>query len=263
MKTNLLCICLVACLIILVRQDIFSQPSFTFFGNNRSDAGLSYNFFVGEDADAFGTTINGFGSGFLLDMFTGRYSIDFLTFGTKNINLSLGVGLALSKYRFSENLLVQKENDMVIYTIDTDPAHDYGSGFFSYGKSKLIYGSVYLPANLNISIKELYFSAGVLVDQYLSGKFKRKFLEDGNKQIVVERNDNFNDYFLNKSKYGVNALIMHKKSGFGIGFTYMLTPFFDEDHGPSINEARVSLTYKFKKVSKKKKAENDSEEVDL
>lgn len=255
--------CLGLCIVLIGIQSLDAQVKFSFFDNTRSDAGISYNFFLGNDADAFSTTINGFGSGFIFDIFTGRYSVDFLTFGCEAVNISLGAGLAISKYRFSENLIFEKTNDEVIAVIDPNPDHDYGTGFFSYGKSKLVYGSVYFPVNLNISVKELYFSAGVLLDRYVSGKFKLKYKENDKKQIIVERNNTFNDFFLNKTKYGINALIMHKPTGLGLGFTYMFTPFFEEDKGPSINETRVSLTYDFSGTSHRKKTEKKPEEIDL
>ncbi len=253
--------------IIILYTSIFisvqSQVDIKFFKNNRSDGGISYNFFLGDDASDFSTTITGFGSGFIFDAFTGRYSFDFITVGTDAINMSLGIGLAISKYRFSENIVFEKTADQVTYSTDDNSDHNYGSGFFSYGKSKLVYGSFYIPLNLNITIKELYFSAGVLIDQYISGKLKRKFKENGKNQVIVVGNNDFNDYFLNKTKYGCNALIVHKNSGFGLGFTYMVTPFFEKDKGPTLNEARISLTYEFSNLAKKNIDFNKKEEVEL
>ncbi len=229
--------------------------------NTRSDAGISYNFFIGDDDDDFATSINGFGSGFIFDMFTGRYSVDVFTAGFDKVNLSLGAGFAISKYRFRENIILSKDNDNVVYTIDDDPTHDYVNTFFGYGKSKLVYGSFYFPVNLNISLGDIYFSCGALVDQYISGKHKRKFLENGNKEKVVIKNEDFSDFNLNKTKLGVNALLMHEKGGIGIGFTYMLTPFFKEGEGPELNEVRVSLTFKFSKYNKHKGWKHKGDEV--
>ena len=36
----------------------------------REDGAIAYNFFVGDDAEDFATSINGFGSGFIFDIFT-------------------------------------------------------------------------------------------------------------------------------------------------------------------------------------------------
>lgn len=262
MKTN------VFLLSILLSYFLFTEISAQGFqvkyGNNfRSDVGIAYNFFLGDDAEDFRTSINGFGSGFIFDIFTGRYSFDLITIGYDAINVSAGAGVAISKYRFSEDIVLEKNGDIVDYYIDNDPDHDYGEGFFSYGKSKLVTGSVYFPANINISLGQLYFSAGALVDFYLSGKHKRKFKDNGSKKKVVIRNDDFNNYNLNKTKYGVNALIVHKKSGIGVGFTYMLTPFFEDNLGPQINETRVSFTYDFSVFEDKDKKDKTKIGVDL
>ena len=90
-------------LVLLSCCNLFAQGKFEvkFVNNYREDAGIAYNFFIGNDAEDFATSINGFGSGFIIDMFTRRYSIDLITFGTESFNLSLGAGVAISKYRFS------------------------------------------------------------------------------------------------------------------------------------------------------------------
>jgi hypothetical protein len=229
-----------------------AQFDVKYLNNSRSDAGISYNFFIGDDGDDFITSINGFGSGFIFDVFTGRYSVDLLTIGFDEINLSIGAGFAISKYRFKENIIFSKENNIVNYSIDDDPTRDYVNTFFGYGKSKLVYGSFYFPVNLNISLGDIYFSCGALIDQYVSGKHKRKFKVDDTKDKIVIRNEEFSDYNLNKTKLGVNALLMHKKGGIGMGFTYMITPFFKEGEGPALNEIRLSLTFKFSKFNKYK-----------
>lgn len=230
-----------------------AQFNIRVFKNPRNDAGISYNFFIGDDSDDFATSINGFGSGFILDMFTGRYSIDIFTIGFDEINLGLGAGFAISKYRFRENIILAKENDIVTYSFDDDPTHDYVNTFFGYGKSKLVYGSFYFPVSLNISLGDIFFSGGGLVDLYVSGKHKRKYKIDEEKEKIVIQNEEFRDFNLNKSKLGVNAMLMHEKSGVAIGFTYMLTPFFKEGEGPSLNEVRISLSFKYSKFNKHKR----------
>ena len=73
--------------------------------HHRDDSGMGYDFFMGDNAADFQTTIKGFGSGFLFDVLTGRNTIDFLQLGTKSAYLSLGGGLAINKYRFKENIV--------------------------------------------------------------------------------------------------------------------------------------------------------------
>lgn len=247
--------CFIPSLLVLLLATSFKSPaqfSVEFINNTRSDGGISYNFFVGDDNDDFTTSINGFGSGFILDIFTGRYSLDVVTVGFENINVSIGAGFAVSKYRFKENIIFSKDNGNVAYMIDDDPTHDYINTFFGYGKSKLVYCSFYAPVNLNITLGEFYFSCGGLVDIYLSGKHKRKFEADGDKKVELIKNKDFSDFNLNKTKLGVNAMLMHKKGGVGLGFTYMVTPFFKEGEGPELNEVRISLTIKASKFYKHK-----------
>jgi hypothetical protein len=243
MKTNINVFTVsLACLFFFTSQ---AQDKFSVevLNNMRSDFGLSYNFFLGDDNDDFSTTINGFGSGFLLDAFSGRFSRDFISIGTDDVNITFGAGVAISKYRFSEDLIFNNDEGVFNYSFDNNPSHDYGSGFLSYGKSKLVVGSVIFPVNLNVSIGEFLISAGGTIDQYLSGKHKRKFKDNGEKTKVVIQNDDFNDFPINKTKAGIGAMIMHKNTGLNIGFTYMLTPFFKDQRGPDLNELRISVSY--------------------
>jgi len=213
---------------------------------HREDSGMSYNFFVGDDAEDFQTSINGFGSGFLFDVLTGRNSLDFLSLGTKTAFVSLGAGLAINKYRFKDNLVLSL-SDMdgsVVYEVDPNPDHDYVNTFLGYGKSKLVTSSVFVPVHLNLLISEkILISAGVFADFYFYGKHKRKYLLDGEKEKVLIKPNDFKDFNLNKTKYGVSASLVHKKTGIGIIGTYYLTPFFQEGMGPDLNEARISLVF--------------------
>ena len=255
--------------LVLFSSNMFSQSSeledkerkndieLTTFQGFTSDFGLSYNFFVGPDAEDFRTSINGFGSGFLLDLYSARISWNVLTYGTEKVNLSLGAGLGLSSYRFAENLIIQNEDGIVTWSKDEDPSHDYGNGFFSYGKSKLVSTTFAVPVNMNFHTKKFFFTAGATYDLFLSGKLKRKFREDGRKQKVVTKNETFNDFPINRHKLGFAAAIKHKPSGINIGATYMMTPFFEEGKGPDISEMRISVSYCFPSFKKNKKWELD------
>ena len=227
----------------LTAQENAQKFKFKVLKQTRSDFGLSYNFFLGDDSNDFTTSINGFGSGFLLDAFSGRISKDFIAVGTRSVNMTVGAGLAIMKYRFSEPIVFAQENGNLNYFFDEDPNHDYGNGFFGYGKSKMVIANLIVPVNLNFDVGPFLISAGGTMDVYLSGKHKRKFRDDGEKRKVVVKNNTFNDYPLNKLKFGVGSMIMHKESGLNIGFTYMLTPLFEEDKGPDLNELRISVGY--------------------
>jgi hypothetical protein len=222
--------------------------------DSRTDFGLSYNFFTGDGIDDFRTTIKGFGSGFLLDAFTGRMSTDILLIGTEDVNLTVGAGAAISKYRFSEPLVFFEENGEYTYSRDMDPDHSYGTGFFSNDKSKLVIGSFIFPVNLNFNLGKFYLSTGGSLDVFLSGKHKLKYTEDGDRRKEVIRNDQFNDFPINKLKWGLGAMLLHKPSGVSAGVTYMLTPFFkDESNFPEMREVRVSFSYDLSILSDKRK----------
>ena len=222
--------------------------------DTRNDFGLSYNFFAGDDLDDFRTTIKGFGSGFLLDVFSGRFSKDILWIGTESVNLTVGAGAAISKYRFSEPVIFFEENGEYFYTLDDDPAHSYGNGFFSGDKSKMVIGSFIFPANINFDLGKFYLSTGGFLDVYLAGMHKLKYTVDGDRRKEVIRNDKFNDFPINKTKWGLGAMLMHKQSGVSAGVTYMLTPFFKENTAfPEMREVRVSFSYDLSLFDGKKK----------
>lgn len=212
--------------------------------NTRSDMGLSYNFLVGDNTDDFRTTIKGFGSGFLFDFLSGRFSKDVIWMGTDNVNLTLGVGANVAKYRFSEPLVFFEEGGQHQYSRDLDPTHSYGEGFFSGDKSKLVIASVVFPANVNFDLGKFYASAGATFDVYAFAKQKNKYTVDGDRKKEVLKNDTMNDFPFNKTKWGLSAMMLHKNSGLSMGITYMLTPMFKEDSlFPEMREVRVSFAY--------------------
>lgn len=241
-KRYLLLTALVSLMLPAFSQDNTNAFELKIVKGLRSDMGLSYNFFTGPDNDDFTTTIHGFGSGFLLDG-SGRVSKDIVQLGTNKANLTIGLGASLMKYRFSENIVFGNENDEFSYFIDNDPDHDYGSGFFSYGKSKLVTLNFFTPVSLNFHLGDFMISGTGLAEFYLNGKHKRKFKNEGERVKTVIRNDEFNDFPINKTKLGVGALFLHKPTGVNLGFTYMVTPFFKENQGPEINEMRISVSY--------------------
>ena len=183
-----------------------------------------YNGFVGDDAGKLQTTILGFGSGFIFDIFSFRQYRDIVALGTRDVNLSLGLGFAIAKYRFAKNLWFEKPANEVMANVDDDPDHNYDNSFFGYTKSKIVIGSGFAPLNFNFRIGSMYFTFGGLADLYISGKHKVKYRseEEGKKKRKVG-NEDFRDYNLNKVKYGGNVVISHK-SGWGISGYYMHTP---------------------------------------
>ena len=68
------------------------------------------------------------------------------------------------------------------------------------------------------------------------------FIENIKEKVLIAP-DQFKDFNLNKTKYGINVSLNHKQSGIGISGTYFLTPFFQDGMGPELNEARISLSF--------------------
>lgn len=250
---------------ILPAQDQFR---FRLDVQERDDAGLSYNFFTGQDASDFRTTILGFGSGFLLDAFTGRYATQLVTLGTERVYLGAGIGFSISKYRFVDNLILSLSPDktMVTWQADPDPAHDYSNSFFGYGKSKLVTTSLFFPVDLNIALGDNWvISAGGFADLYLFGKHKRKYMVENSKIKELVGPKEFRNYNLNKTKLGLEASIWYKKLGLGLCGTWFVTPFFKKEMGPALHEGRVSLNFNIRDgaVEKRDKKERKKEKEDM
>ncbi|MBT7094254.1 MAG: hypothetical protein HN936_13485 [Bacteroidetes bacterium] len=212
---------------------------FQFFKYAKQEQATGYNFFVGNDAADFQTSVKGFGSG-LTDVLTGRSSIDLVNFGTDHISLSIGAGLSISKFRFSQNLVLNLDGETVSWEPDPNPDHDYVNTFFGYGKSKLINSSFYVPLDLNIQLGENWlYSIGGFFDYSFYTKFKSKYkIGDEKVQDVIAPSE-MKTYSLNKVKYGVSTMIFNKKLKWGISGSYYLTPFFQEGLGPDIQEVRI------------------------
>ncbi|MFH0761633.1 MAG: hypothetical protein V2A67_09045 [Bacteroidota bacterium] len=218
---------------------------FKFVEDYRGDGMFAYNFFTGGDAADFTTSIKGFGSG-LIDYFGSRASVDMVTFGSDKINLSLGVGLSVMKYRLSNHLIFTNPggDEAIQYAADTDATHDYQDTFFGWGKSKIITIDAYFPLDLNIAIgKNLVLTAGPYADFNLSARYKMKYIsgEDRVKELI--RSKEFRKMNLSTFKYGVSAGLYHKKWKVGISGTYCLAPFFQTGLGPDLHEARVTASF--------------------
>jgi hypothetical protein len=213
-----------------------------FFQQIRSETQLSYNFFTGPDAGNFSGSIRGFGSG-VLDLFDLRASADFVQIGTDKLFLSAGAGFAVLKYRLAKNLVFLGPQSSIAFCVpDPDPSHDYGSGFFSYGKSKIITTSFYFPVDLNLSLgKNVIFCAGGYLDHNLTARYKAKYRVGEDKVTEVIRSAEFRKFYPSTTKFGVSGAIYHRKWNVGIAASYSLTPFFKPGMGPDIHETRISL----------------------
>jgi hypothetical protein len=233
-------------LFLLIFVDVHAQPvkAFRYFQQVRSEGFLSHDFFTGSDATDFTTSVNGFGSG-LIDIFSGRSSIDVIQFGSDRLYVSIGAGFGVRKYRLAKNLVFGLAPDNTLtWETDPDPAHDYVNTFFGYGKSKIITTYFYFPVDLNVALgKNFIFTAGSYLDLNLTARYKMKYLDGGDKVKEIIRSPDFRSFHPNTAKIGFNATIYSRKLGYGLSATWSLTPFFEKGTGPDIHEARISATY--------------------
>jgi hypothetical protein len=234
----------------VISQSSAQNPSpVRYFGQVRMESQLSYSFFTGPDAGNFATSVNGFGSG-ILDIFGIRASADIISIGSDRFYISAGAGFAVSKFRLAKNLVFLGPQSSIAFCIpDPDTTHDYGSGFFSYGKSKIITTSFYFPVDLNMVVgKNVLITAGGYLDLNLTARYKMKYRVGEDKVKEIIRSSEFRNQNINTTKLGVNFTIFHKKLGYGLSASYSLSPFFKSGWGPDIHEARVSLSYSVKNL---------------
>jgi hypothetical protein len=228
-------------LITLISSTISAQDKFFRSGlHMRSEGSPAYHMFLTDDTDLLRTTVKGFGSG-LYDMFTFRQSFDLVHMGSEKVYLSLGAGYAISKFRFTENILLNYDNGVASFSLDTNSARDYVNTFFGYGKTKLVYGSFMIPLTVNFESEDLILSLGGFYDMWISGKFKSKYLENGVKVKDKIPNSELSQYPINKGKLGLSLTVASRKHRYGVSVNYMMTPFFQEGKGPLMNEFRIGL----------------------
>jgi len=227
-----------------------SSNSFAQFSHSKelllalNPAPIGMNLLIGNDAGMFETTGQAFGSG-MMD-FSGV--IPLLPFWIKAPEETFGygvpVGIRISKYRFAQDLVFTKNEDLkqIDVMVDNDPEHSFNHNFFSYEGSKLVTGYIHVPLAFNLNITDEFRILGsVFYDRYLFGYHKLKYTEAGETVKKVIKNKDFKNYYLNKNKFGVSCGIMY--GSFGIGGTYVPSTFFEAGRGPELQELRVGLIY--------------------
>jgi len=205
----------------------------------------TYNFFIGEDAQWMSTTFKGFGSISEWNLVLGYP----FTIGKNKVKFLIlpRTGVLWKKFRFSKNLVPSLDTTMekTVFSINNDPTKDFGRGFFSYGKTKLIVPTYRFNPEFGISIdvgdQAIGITTGPVLDLTLNAKFKQKYRQDGQKKKeVVRGNEKLN---VNPFQYGISAAIMTPWIEiFGV---YMLSPFFKENKGPSVSQIELGLSFLF------------------
>jgi len=210
----------------------------------RLEGGIGYTFFTGPDAAGFATTVKGFGSG-LGEELNLRQSIEPLLVGTDKINLSIGIGNSINKYRFADNLVPSlSDAGIVSFSPDPDTTHYYQNTFFGYTKTKLVTSTLYMPFNLNIiPHEEWQFTLGGFIDWLFFAKYKMKYLFHGLQVKELVKPGEMLTLPFNRYRFGIHAGIYYKKLGLGMAGTWYITPTFKAGLGPQVHECRVTVQY--------------------
>ncbi len=206
----------------------------------------SYNAFVGEDSKLLTTTFKGFGSLSEWNLVL-SYPVLLGSGNTKFLFLPR-TGVLWKKFRFANPLIAYLDTslDKTVFYVNNDLNKDYGSGFFSYGKTKLVATTLRINPELGISIdlddeNAFGITVGPVLDVLLGAKYKQKYIENNQKKKeVIRGNDNLN---INPFQYGISAAIM--TPWIEIYGAYFLNNFFRENYGPSVNLFELGLSFAF------------------
>ena len=239
---------------------------------------LTFNLLMGDDAEEFPLEYNGFGSisGLtIIDNFHYRADVFFEIGDDMALSLSSGVGTISKKYRFAnafifrdldnsavenaefdtevtagfipQNTIAHQSDYLAVYE-DPNANNDYGDGFFSYGKSKLILTYIRVPLLAGFRLVDLgdegtnkfNVQVGGVFDYLVMARHKRKFENDGDREKEVVRGND--EIYAEALQYGLGARI---EIGEVIGFhaVYMLTPMFQENRGPDLTQAEFTVSF--------------------
>lgn len=194
----------------------------------------AFNAFRGEDSYLLRTSMNGFGSLSEWNLVLGfPFAI-----GEKKIKFLIlpRTGFLWKKFRFANPLIPQLDTflNKTIFQMNTNPNKDFGKGFFSYGKTKLVLSTFRINPELGIAIdfneQAIGITAGPVMDILISSKYKQKFIENTQKKKVIIKDNNLLN--INFIQYGISAAIM--SPWIDIYGAYFFSPFFKANHGPNV-----------------------------
>lgn len=188
---------------------------------------IGYNFFEGDDADNFTTTAEGLGS----------IKINLLTvyrYYAGPVYISPGWGLAISEFRFEDNLIFRHDADADALNVfeDPNPANDYG-------KSKLQLGYIRVPLELGLQARKFNLAFGGYADLLLWSKHKRKFRNDETQDFAKIILGGSDDLQLETFQFGVFGRVA--LGSVGLYVNYNLTNTF-QDSGPDMRAVQVGLS---------------------
>lgn len=199
---------------------------------------IGFNFFTGPDADGYTTTADGLGSIKLNLLRQYRFYA-----GTAYI--APGLGLAISEFRFEDNLYFQYDEDAgVLNTIDDmDSTRDYG-------KSKLQLGYARIPVEIGIQARKFNLALGAYGDLLLWSKHKRKFMNETRDENVRTIHSGIEELQLERFQFGVYGRVA--VGSVGLYVNYNLTNTF-QSSGPDMTAVQVGVAFSspFEKKNKK------------
>lgn len=212
-----------------------------------------YNFFVGPDAKLMQTTAKGLGSWNM----TGYMSLNLARPMNEEKKSGLffggGLGVYYKKFRFKNNLVLQKVGDILVATPDNPDW--YSDGFFSYSKSKLVLFTTTLQPEIGFFTSDRKFAIGIAprVDFTLGAKHKRKYTVNDEK--IKFKDTGIKDYDINPIQIGVNVRVGSLK--FGVEASYMISPFFASAGSPQVQVVSVGI---YTRIVSEKDEDEDSED---
>lgn len=206
----------------------------------------TYNAFIGEDSKLLTTTFKGLGSLSEWNLVVG-YPILLGSNNTKFLFLPR-TGVLWKKFRFANPLIAYLDTslDKTVFYVNNNLNRDYGSGFFSYGKTKIVATALRINPELGISIdleeeSSIGITVGPVLDVLLGAKYKQKYKENNQKKKeVIKGNNNLN---FNTFQYGISTAIM--TPWVEIYGAYFLNNFFKENYGPSVNVFEFGFSLNF------------------
>lgn len=213
------------CLTILC---VFSFSAFSQFG-------LSSPLYAGKDAKLINASW-----GAEIPLFCPFY-IPLKVKDSTRISILIQPTIKFEWYNFNKNLIVDRQNSYTSFSEDIDIHHSYKKKFLKTS-SMMQSTSFILPINLLFKSKKLNitFAPGIFVGYLISGKFKRKYEDNGS---PVELSNRFRDdkdfYGFQRLQYGICGHITYKfVTVYGI---YSLTTLFKPSNGINVRRSEVGI----------------------
>lgn len=132
---------------------------------------------------------------------------------SKSVIIVFQPSLRFESLNFEENLIVEKNNDLISFIPDSDASHIYKKGFLRTS-SMMQTTSFHMPIEIWLEHKKLpgvRFAPGFYIEYILGGQFKQKFSSVNGEEKYKTKFKSDSDYFgLNRFQFGPCAHISYK-----------------------------------------------------